>query len=91
MCPDANRLIFTNGKYNIFPPDINWSKEYSEGPFDAVFIADRAPDGSFHNPLAINRDLQIPYPYIPVTATADGSELYLIVDRYDNGDRNNFV
>lgn len=86
LCPDANRLIFTNGKYNIFPPDINWSKEYSEGPFDAVFIADRAPDGSFRNPLAISRDLQIPYPYIPVTATADGSELYLIVDRYDNGD-----
>jgi outer membrane protein OmpA-like peptidoglycan-associated protein/tetratricopeptide (TPR) repeat protein len=90
-CPilsfDANRLIFTNGKYNVFPPDINWEKDYSDGPFDKVFTAKRDDDGTaFHSPEAIGKDLQISYPYIPVTATADGSELYLIVDRNDNGD-----
>jgi hypothetical protein len=83
----ANRLIFTNGKYNIFPPDINWEKDYSDGPFDKVFTAKRDDDGTaFHTPEAIGKDLQIAYPYIPVTATADGSELYLIVDKNDNGD-----
>lgn len=90
-CPilaySANRLIFTNGKYNIFPPDINWEKDYSEGPFDRVFMAERSDDGLyFHSPKPIGADLRIPYPYIPVTATADGSELYLVVDKNDNGD-----
>ncbi len=86
LCYDAKRLIFTNGKYNIFPPDINWDKDYSEGPFDKVFMADRREDGTFYNPVNIHNDLKIPYPYIPVTATSDGSELYLVVDKYDNGD-----
>ena len=86
LCWEANRLIFTNGKYNIFPPDINYNTEYSEGPFDGVFMADRTEKGQFANPKNITNDLQIPYPFIPVTATADGSELYLIADKYDNGD-----
>ncbi|MDD4150544.1 MAG: OmpA family protein, partial [Bacteroidales bacterium] len=86
LCWEANRLIFTNGKYNIFPPDINYNTEYSEGPFDGVYMAERTKDGGFENPQRINSDFQIAYPFIPVTATADGSELYLIVDRGDNGD-----
>ncbi len=86
LCFDANRLIFTNGKYNVFPPDINYNTEYSEGPFDGVYMADRQEDGSFDNPINITNDLEIPYPFIPVTATSDGSELYLVADRYDNGD-----
>lgn len=86
LCWEANRLIFTNGKYNIFPPDINYNTEYSEGPFDGVYMAERSEDGTFFNPQKISADLQIPYPFIPVTATADGSELYLVADRSDNGD-----
>ncbi|PLX06888.1 MAG: hypothetical protein C0596_14460 [Marinilabiliales bacterium] len=86
LCYDANRLVFTNGKYNIFPPDINYNTEYSEGPFDGVYTAERNENGQFSNPKFISEDLGIPYPNIPVTATADGSELYLIVDKYDNGD-----
>jgi len=86
LCWDANRLIFTNGKYNIFPPDINYHTDYSDGPFDGVYTADKTEDGTFVNPKRISNDLEIPFPFIPVTATADGSELYLVVDRYDNGD-----
>jgi outer membrane protein OmpA-like peptidoglycan-associated protein len=89
-CPilsfDANRLVFTNGKFNIFPPDVNWDKDYNDNPFDGVYTAIKDPDGNFHSPEAISKDLQISYPYIPVTATSDGSELYLVVDKYDNGD-----
>ncbi|MDD4215821.1 MAG: OmpA family protein [Bacteroidales bacterium] len=86
LCWEANRLIFTNGKYNVFPPDINYNTEYSEGPFDGVYMAERNEDGTFFNPQKISADLQISYPFIPVTATADGSELYLVADCYDNGD-----
>jgi len=86
LCFDADRLIFTNGKYNMFPPDINWDINYSEGPFDGVYTAIKAPDGTFYSPEAITKDLMIPFPNIPVTATGDGSELYIIVDRNDNGD-----
>ncbi|MDD2636133.1 MAG: OmpA family protein [Bacteroidales bacterium] len=86
LCWDANRLIFTNGKYNVFPPDINYNTEYSEGPFDGVYMAERGEDGTFFNPQNITADLQISDPFIPVTATSDGSELYLVVDHYDKGD-----
>jgi outer membrane protein OmpA-like peptidoglycan-associated protein len=89
-CPilsfESDRLIFTNGKQNVFPPDINWGVEPSQGPFDGVYSAIRDADGYFGVPKSIDEYLQIPYPYIPVTATADGSELYLIVDKKDNGD-----
>ncbi|MDD2634383.1 MAG: OmpA family protein [Bacteroidales bacterium] len=86
LCFEANRLIFTNGKYNVFPPDINYNTDYSEGPFDGIYMAERSEDGAFFNPQNITADLQIPYPFIPVTASSDGSELYLVADRYDNGD-----
>ncbi|HNQ68716.1 MAG TPA: OmpA family protein [Bacteroidales bacterium] len=86
LCVDTNRLIFTNGKQNTFPPDINWGVEYSSGPFDGVYSAIRNTEGFFDLPESIDKDLQIPFPYIPVTATADGSELYLVVDKNDNGD-----
>ncbi len=85
LCNDANLLIFTNGKYNIFPPDLNYDREPSEGPFDQVFMAQRDENGRFHSPVNISKDLDIFFPYIPVTATADCSELYLIVDEGDNG------
>lgn len=86
LCYTGNRLIFTNGKFNMFPPDINWDVNYSEGPFDGVYMANRAKDGSFNSPKCITKDFMISRPFIPVTATADGSELYLIVDNNDNGD-----
>ncbi|MDD3859397.1 MAG: OmpA family protein [Bacteroidales bacterium] len=86
LCVDTNRLIFTNGKQNTFPPDINWGVEYSQGPFDGVYSAIRNVEGYFDLPESLDKDLQIPFPYIPVTATADGSELYLVVDKNDNGE-----
>lgn len=85
LCHEANRLIFTNGEYNIFPPDINYDRDYNDNPMDHVFMATRDERGKFHSPVNISMDLDIRYPYIPVTATADGSELYLIVDIGDNG------
>lgn len=86
LAENANRLIFTNGKNNVFPPDINWQKSYNEGQMDAVYLAVRDNiGGKFHSPQNIESDLQIKYPHIPITATADGSELYLIVDKNDNG------
>lgn len=86
LCIDTSRLIFTNGKENTFPPDVNWGVDYSQGPFDGVYSAIVSAEGYFDLPECIDEDLQIPYPYIPVTATADGSELYIVVDRNDNGD-----
>lgn len=85
ICEEANRLIFTNGKYNLFPPDVNYNREQGEGQFDPVFMAKRNENGIFHSPVNISEGLEISYPYIPVTATADGSELYFIVDEGDNG------
>lgn len=84
----TNRLIFTNGKNNVFPPDINWKASYTDVvELDAVYMAVRDNvGGSFHSPQSIEADLQIKYPHVPVTVTADGSELYLIVDKNDNGD-----
>ena len=87
LASKENRLIFTKGKNNVFPPDINWQKSNDGIQLDPVYIAIRdEAGGSFHSPKSIEEDLQIKYPHIPVTTTADGSELYLIVDKNDNGD-----
>jgi len=85
LCHEANILIFTNGNNNVFPPDINYDKDASDGPFDKVFMAFRSDDGTFHSPEMISDDLDIPYPYLPVTATANAEELYLVVDEGDRG------
>ncbi|HOE39436.1 MAG TPA: OmpA family protein [Bacteroidales bacterium] len=86
LAEGANRLIFTNGKNNVFPPDINWRATTDVVKLDAVYMAVRDNvGGSFHSPQSIEADLQIKHPHVPVTVTADGSELYLIVDKNDNG------
>lgn len=85
LCGDANRLIFTNGRFNTFPPDINYDREASDGPFDQVYMAKIDEMGNFHSPVNISQNLDIYHPYLPVTATADGSELYLVVDEGDRG------
>lgn len=88
-CPvfseDAGRLIFTYGTANIFPRDLNFYHNYDASPFDDIYIAQFGEDGIFHSPINISEDLDIRFPHLPVSVTADGNELYLVVDEGDNG------
>ncbi len=86
FCSDAKRLIFTYGSSNVFPRDLNFYHNYDASAFDSIYIAELGEDGIFHSPINITKDLDIRHPHLPVSATADCKELYIVVDEGDQGD-----
>ncbi|NLA24377.1 MAG: OmpA family protein [Bacteroidales bacterium] len=88
-CPiyaeEADILFFTMGTSNIFPPDINYDREYDANPLDSIYYSKRLPDGTWDEPVNISEQIQVKNPIMPVTATSDASELYFVIDMGDNG------
>jgi outer membrane protein OmpA-like peptidoglycan-associated protein len=89
-CPvyacEANMLVYTLGDSNIWPPDINYDREYDNSPFDSIYYSYNIDSNLWSTPINISSQIRVNAPILPVTITADGSKLFFVVDNDDNGD-----
>jgi flagellar motor protein MotB len=87
-CPvisdDENVLVFTAGDKNVFSPEIDINVINYDYQMDNIYFSKKV-DGRWTDPENITKDIGAATRTVPVTISADGTELYLVRDDNDNG------
>lgn len=87
-CPvisnDENVLVFTAGDKNVFSPEIDINVINYDYKMDNIYFSMKS-EGKWTEPKNITKQLGATSRSVPVTISADGTELYLVRDDNDNG------
>ncbi len=89
-CPvvsdDEQTIVFTKGTKNNFTPDVDISMDNPDYQMDSVYFT-RKVNGNWTPVVNITRRLSTRFDKIvPTSLSADGNELYFVIDKNDNGD-----
>ena len=89
-CPvvsdDEQTIVFTKGNKNNFSPDVQINMDNLDYQMDSVYFT-RKVNGNWTPVVNITRRLSSRFDKIvPTSLSADGNELYFVIDKNDNGD-----
>lgn len=77
-------FVYTLGKENIYPPDINVGIDTYELPLDSIFYS-VWENGTWSEPVLINADIKLKGHTMPVSLNYDGTRLLMVHDDFDDG------
>ena len=87
-CPvvsdDETVLIFTAGDKNVFSPEIDINVINYDYKMDNIYCSVKK-EGRWTDPVDITKEIGATGRSVPVTISADGSDLYIVRDDNDNG------
>lgn len=87
-CPvisdDETVLIFTAGDKNVFSAEIDINVINYDYQMDNIYFSKKA-EGKWTDPVNVTKQIGATSRTVPVTISADGTELYLVRDDNDNG------
>ncbi len=89
-CPvvsdDEKTIVFTQGNKNKFNIEIDLEDEGADYQMDSIYYSKKV-NGKWTKPKNISPILSSKYDkMVPTSLNADGTELYLVIDKNDNGD-----
>ncbi len=87
-CPvvsdDETMLVFTAGDKNVFSPEIDINVINYDYQMDNIYYSLKK-EGKWSDPIDITKQLGATSRTVPVTISADGTDLFLVRDDNDNG------
>ncbi len=89
-CPvvsdDEQTIVFTKGSKNNFSPDVQIDMDNPDYQMDSLYFTKKV-NGNWTPVINITRKLSTRVDKIvPTSLSADGNELYFVIDKNDNGD-----
>jgi len=89
-CPvfayEVGLLFYTLGASNVFPPDVNYDREYNDSLLDSIYYSKQITFNTWSEPVVISDRFKLKNPAQLTSVSPDATKLYIVIDINDNGD-----